>query len=318
MIKCPQCGYERTSNDDHFVSSEECPKCGIFYKKLNPSSVNQNNTEPIITNSKTPDGNKEKIAALATETKRFNNTPNEAKKIVIPITLGVLFYILSFLPPALNKLTPGKLSALSPLITVIIGGTFKFLGNGLILVGIVLVIRALVYKRRKTSAYLKSNESILVSEAVSDINKEKTLSLKKKKINSYNPKEGKKSAKFIGYGLLCLISGITIFFSYIFFVMPPNTHGKVEPLFVVVIMICGFCQLAAFILMIAGTMIGFRTIFRRRELEESLQIKDDQNIDQQRNIGKNWGAEWVSVIALPLTILLAFIFLMAMLWGNNP
>lgn len=136
--------------------------------------------------------------------------------------------------------------------------------------------------------------------------------------NSYNPKEeGKKSAKFIVFGLLCLVSGITIFFSYIFLVMPPNTHGKVDPFFVVVIMICGFCQLLAFTLMIAGTIIGFRTIFRRRELEKSLQIKDDQNINQQRKMGKKWGAEWIFVITLPLTILLALIFLMAILWGNR-
>jgi hypothetical protein len=39
MIICPQCGYERTKNDDGFVSSEECPKCGIFYKKWKPSAV---------------------------------------------------------------------------------------------------------------------------------------------------------------------------------------------------------------------------------------------------------------------------------------
>jgi len=32
-IKCPSCGYERTENDDRFHSKEECPKCGIFYKK---------------------------------------------------------------------------------------------------------------------------------------------------------------------------------------------------------------------------------------------------------------------------------------------
>ncbi|MDI6742892.1 MAG: hypothetical protein QMD11_09135 [Smithella sp.] len=158
-----------------------------------------------------------------------------------------------------------------------------------------------------------------MTEAVSDTSKGKTSSSKKKISNSYNPKEeGKISAKFIGFGLLCLVSGIIIFFGYIYFVMPPNTHGKVDPLFVVVIRICGFFQVLAFILMIAGTIIGFRTIFRRRELEESLQIKDDQNIDQQRKIGKNWGAEWVSVITLPLLMLLALIFLMAILWGNKP
>ena len=31
MTVCPQCGYERKTNDDNFVNAEECPKCGIFY-----------------------------------------------------------------------------------------------------------------------------------------------------------------------------------------------------------------------------------------------------------------------------------------------
>lgn len=33
MTVCPKCGYERTQKDDGFVSIEECPKCGIIYKK---------------------------------------------------------------------------------------------------------------------------------------------------------------------------------------------------------------------------------------------------------------------------------------------
>jgi uncharacterized RDD family membrane protein YckC len=31
-IKCPNCGHERAEGDD-IISKEECPKCGIFYKK---------------------------------------------------------------------------------------------------------------------------------------------------------------------------------------------------------------------------------------------------------------------------------------------
>lgn len=34
MTTCPQCGYERTTEDDSIISNEECPKCGIIYKKL--------------------------------------------------------------------------------------------------------------------------------------------------------------------------------------------------------------------------------------------------------------------------------------------
>jgi hypothetical protein len=59
MTVCPKCGYERTTNDNNFVSAEECPKCGIFYKKWNPSSIS-NNSEPILTSSEEPNISKEK------------------------------------------------------------------------------------------------------------------------------------------------------------------------------------------------------------------------------------------------------------------
>lgn len=58
MTVCPQCGYERKSNDDNFVSAEECPKCGIYYKKWTSAGV-PNDTEPLITNSEGPNVNKE-------------------------------------------------------------------------------------------------------------------------------------------------------------------------------------------------------------------------------------------------------------------
>ena len=59
MTVCPQCGYERKANDDNFVNAEECPKCGIIYKKWKPSSVS-NNTEPILTDNNTSKTDKEK------------------------------------------------------------------------------------------------------------------------------------------------------------------------------------------------------------------------------------------------------------------
>ena len=39
MKTCPQCGYERKSNDDHFTSPEECPKCGIIYRRWQAREV---------------------------------------------------------------------------------------------------------------------------------------------------------------------------------------------------------------------------------------------------------------------------------------
>ncbi len=43
--KCPSCGYERTENDDRFHSKEECPKCGIFYKKYVESVKSKSSDE---------------------------------------------------------------------------------------------------------------------------------------------------------------------------------------------------------------------------------------------------------------------------------
>jgi len=41
-IKCPSCGYERTERDDGFFSKEECPKCGIYYRKhVDKKTANQ-------------------------------------------------------------------------------------------------------------------------------------------------------------------------------------------------------------------------------------------------------------------------------------
>ncbi len=59
MTVCPQCGYERKTNDDNFTSAEECPKCGIFYKKWKPSSV-ADNKDPILTSTESSNINKEK------------------------------------------------------------------------------------------------------------------------------------------------------------------------------------------------------------------------------------------------------------------
>jgi Zn-finger nucleic acid-binding protein len=46
---CPQCGYERTKHDDNFVSIEECPRCGIFYKKWKPIESSVENSKPVVT-----------------------------------------------------------------------------------------------------------------------------------------------------------------------------------------------------------------------------------------------------------------------------
>ena len=44
-IKCPNCGYERTEDDNYFHSKEECPKCGIIYKKHVEGSQSRNSDE---------------------------------------------------------------------------------------------------------------------------------------------------------------------------------------------------------------------------------------------------------------------------------
>lgn len=54
---CPQCGYEQTNNDRKFINTEECPKCGIFYKKWHPSAPISNVS--IIKTSDTSHARKE-------------------------------------------------------------------------------------------------------------------------------------------------------------------------------------------------------------------------------------------------------------------
>lgn len=57
MKICPNCGYERTSKDDNFISVEECPKCGIFYKKWEPSDKSKS-SESVLENDKALNSNK--------------------------------------------------------------------------------------------------------------------------------------------------------------------------------------------------------------------------------------------------------------------
>jgi hypothetical protein len=142
MTICPQCGYERTNNDDSFVSSEECPKCGVLYNKCKPPTLSKS-IEPIIKNSETLDVKTEKVTTQKTEIIRLNNLKHEARKSAILIGLGVLSIAFNFC-----DFTYIYESGSALLLEIMIGGFLNVLGVCLILNGTVIGLRA-NYRLRK-------------------------------------------------------------------------------------------------------------------------------------------------------------------------
>ena len=71
--KCPNCGYERTEDDNHFHSKEECPKCGIIYKKHIESTKSSNSDVTAESTKIVPQENDQKgegKISLDNETKK--------------------------------------------------------------------------------------------------------------------------------------------------------------------------------------------------------------------------------------------------------
>ena len=163
MAVCPKCGYERTKNDDNFVSKEECPNCGIFYKKWNPSSVSRSN-EPLITNIEVSDLKKEKKPTLKKEGSPSNNPKYEAKISSIIIVLGVFSAGFSYFLDVFIKPNLGLKSLLALSIVTLLSGVLGLLAICLIPVAIVFGIRAIAHKIRKTSSVSRSSESIPVQK----------------------------------------------------------------------------------------------------------------------------------------------------------
>jgi S1-C subfamily serine protease len=53
MTTCPQCGYERKETDN-IISADECPKCGIIYKKWKPAPANEDTAPEEKASAKIP------------------------------------------------------------------------------------------------------------------------------------------------------------------------------------------------------------------------------------------------------------------------
>lgn len=54
-IKCLNCGYTRTQKDNDFITKEKCPRCGIYYKKIDKKPASQQRIE--TTEEKAKDDN---------------------------------------------------------------------------------------------------------------------------------------------------------------------------------------------------------------------------------------------------------------------
>lgn len=101
MIKCPNCGYERKKTDE-IISIEECPKCGIFYKKWKPAPAEKQAasleektvTEPIPKRTLNPPS--------------FNSGQNKITKIMVSV--GLLAVVIIFGHFLLDTLLSSKSS----------------------------------------------------------------------------------------------------------------------------------------------------------------------------------------------------------------
>jgi hypothetical protein len=106
-----------------------------------------------------------------------------------------------------------------------------------------------------------------------------------------NPKdEASKSAKFIGLGILSILSSLVVFFAYIYFLK--FTNGKAGgTIFLIQVVISGLGSILATFLMLVGTVLGFHSVYRLKKQRERL------------------GLAWVSIFLLPLTLLLLLMIL---------
>lgn len=146
MIVCPQCGYERTNNDDDFVCSEVCPKCGIFYSKWK---------QPLISKGIEP--------AVLRENKRYSY-----QEVMLKGSCFISIYciIVLFVLPLLGKIfLGGFFIGNDGLFLVLLWGCFFILACFLSLIAVVGGIIFLVIEiRRETIKNKQENQDNSILE----------------------------------------------------------------------------------------------------------------------------------------------------------
>jgi S1-C subfamily serine protease len=91
MTICPQCGYERTKNDE-IINPAECPKCGIIYEKWKPTA-----------DTETEGQNKKTLQPVLNKTTQTNRSTIERKLIIAGALVAVIILVNSFLLPLIIK-----------------------------------------------------------------------------------------------------------------------------------------------------------------------------------------------------------------------
>ena len=90
-VTCPSCGYERTRSDDGIISKEECPKCGIIYRKFSakpPEQTTEQAASPSPDQTQQREDNKAETTKTLIKNTLATNYENACKW---PIRLDILF-----------------------------------------------------------------------------------------------------------------------------------------------------------------------------------------------------------------------------------
>jgi hypothetical protein len=80
MRSCPKCGYNRQSSDNDFVSSAECPRCGIIYEKYAGAQKKDENVSGAVESQERPHS---RIEESGTRTEKKSNFLSFTLAIVI-------------------------------------------------------------------------------------------------------------------------------------------------------------------------------------------------------------------------------------------
>jgi hypothetical protein len=98
MTICPQCGYERTKNDE-IINPAECPMCGIIYEKWESTA-----------GSETDKPTKKKNVETVGDKKAQTDKSNIERKLIFAVAIVALIVLVNsfLLPPVIKYFKHGK------------------------------------------------------------------------------------------------------------------------------------------------------------------------------------------------------------------
>ncbi len=105
MTTCPQCGYERKETDN-IISAEECPQCGIIYKKWKPTPAKEDAASVEEASVKTP------VQIRTFNSQAADSGEQKSKKLLTIIVTAIIVIIGGHY--LFNALLTGKPSSEKP------------------------------------------------------------------------------------------------------------------------------------------------------------------------------------------------------------